>query len=83
MSILKKLPELPIVRDIGFDNTFRIGAPSEEVIFFIGPRGERGEHASEAAIREFIDHCEHRIRVAKEYLANGRGNETQKWASTE
>ncbi|KKK97216.1 hypothetical protein LCGC14_2654980 [marine sediment metagenome] len=73
--------ELPIVRDIGFDNTFRIETGSEEeVIFFIGPQGERGTHATEETIREFIDHCEHRIRVAKEYLANGRTNETHKWA---
>jgi len=80
--------ELTVVRELGFDNCMGIGRASEEKVFFIGPvmangYRERGPHATEEAVREFIAYYENQIRVAKDYLANGRNNKTQEWRRKE
>ena len=73
---------LDLVREIGFDQLLALDR-IEERIFFLGPQlqdgRERGAHASEAAVLEFIAYWENQIEVARDYLANGRENRTHRW----
>jgi hypothetical protein len=76
---------LDLVRELGFDTVMYVGSRSEETVFFLGPqmadgRRTRGEHATEQAVREFIDYWENQLAVARDYLANGRNNRTHEWA---
>jgi hypothetical protein len=73
------------VREIGINSVMGVGRPLEEKVFFLGPvlvsGREKGAHATEEAIHEFIDYWEHQIQLAKDYLANGRNNKTYEWTS--
>jgi hypothetical protein len=73
---------LDLVREIGFDQLLGLDR-IEERIFFIGPvlqaERERGAHATEAAVLEFIAYWENQIEVARDYLAHGRENRTHRW----
>ena len=74
---------LTLVREIGFDTVMTCGGATTEQIFFCGPHlmegKERGAHATEEAIKEFVSYWENQIGVAKDYLANGRNNKTHEW----
>jgi DNA-directed RNA polymerase alpha subunit len=54
-----------------------------EKVYFLGPDigglRKRGPHATEGAVQEFIAYWENQIQVAKDYLANGRTNRTDRW----
>jgi len=75
---------LTCVRELGFDTTASSDGFMEKV-FFLGPDigglRKRGAHATEDAIQEFIAYWENQIQVAKDYLANGRTNRTDKWVA--
>ena len=74
---------LDLVREIGFDTFCCLEHGVVEKVFFIGPDmlagRERGAHATEEAIKEFILYWENQVAVAKDYLANGRNNKTHEW----
>lgn len=77
---------LTLVRELGFDN-FVCGLHGNiEKVFFLGPQmldgREEGAHATEEAVRNFIDYYENQIAVARDYLANGRNNKTHEWTVT-
>jgi hypothetical protein len=83
---VESLVTLTTVRELGFNNTMSVGRRSTERVFFLGPcvRGnrERGAHATDEAILDFISYYQNQIQVAKDYLMNGRNNQTHEWVSS-
>jgi hypothetical protein len=74
---------LNFVREIGFDQLMALDR-MEERIYFLGFQSresgrEEGAHATEEAVLEFITYWENQIRVARDYLANGRENRSHRW----
>ena len=74
---------LTIVRELGFETFMCFDHGTLEKVFFIGPHmidgPERGAHATDEAVKEFINYWENQIQVAKDYLANNRNNKTHEW----
>lgn len=74
---------LSLVRELGFDRESG-AAPFDEKVYFLGPSTSEGRtvgaHATEEAIREFVAYWSNQIKVAEDYLANGRTNSTLAWA---
>ena len=74
---------LTLVRELGFETLMCMNHGTFEKVFFLGPQmiegREKGAHATEEAIKEFIEYWQNQIQVAKDYLANGRNNKTHEW----
>lgn len=80
---------LTLVRELGFETTMCTAHGSGGKVYFLGTRlldgQEKGAHATEDAVHEFIAYWESMIQVASDYLANGRNNKMHEWtpAATE
>ena len=74
---------LTLVRELGFETIMCAAHGSGGKVYFIGPHmldgAERGAHATEAAVHEFIAYWENMIQIASDYLANGRNNKMHEW----
>jgi len=74
---------ITLVRELGYETFMCTAHGSGGKVYFLGPHcldgQEKGAHATEAAVREFIAYWESQIQVAKDYLANGRNNKMHEW----
>jgi hypothetical protein len=74
---------LTLVRELGFETIMCVTHGTGQKVYFLGTRlldgQEKGAHATEEAVREFISYWESMIQIAKGYLANSRNNKMHEW----
>lgn len=71
-------PPLTHIKELGFDNTYGLGLPQEQV-FFVDVMRNTSFNATDEAIADYIKRQQHDIETVMLYLLNGRNNNTHEW----